>query len=73
MRSKLFKNLIVDFKIYWFILTLESSDPFKRITKSFCICIYIAQEFCSNSRMQPATQETEWSVASVCRPYLSIG
>ena len=34
-RSELFKNLIVDFKIDWFVLTLKYSDPYKRMFKSF--------------------------------------
>ena len=66
-RSKLFKNLIVEFKIDWFFLTLKYSDPYKRMLKSFSsgwfvrdeavVYIYIVQEFWSNSRIHPATQE----------------
>ena len=34
-RSELFKNLIVDFKIDWFVLSLKYSDLYKRMLKSF--------------------------------------
>ena len=34
-RSEDFKNLVVSFKIYVFVLKLQSSDPYKRIFKSF--------------------------------------
>ena len=34
-RSELFKNLIVEFKNDWFVLTLKYADPYKRIFKSF--------------------------------------
>ena len=33
--SELSKNLIVDFKIDWFVLTLKYSDPYKGMFKSF--------------------------------------
>ena len=34
-RSEVFKNLIVDFIIFLFALKLKSSDPYRRIFKSF--------------------------------------
>ena len=33
--QKFFKNLIVDFKIDWFVLTVKYSNPYKRMFKSF--------------------------------------
>ena len=35
MLPDLLKNLITDFKIDWFVLTLKYCDPYKRMFKNF--------------------------------------
>ena len=35
MLPDLLKNLITDFKIDWFVLTLKYRDPYKRMFKNF--------------------------------------
>ena len=64
-RSEVFKNLIVDFIIFLFVLKLKFSDPYKKIFKSFSRDKFfkvgfkanIIKKLCSKVRVKIATQE----------------
>ena len=43
-RSDIFRNLIVAFSISLFILQLKSSDPYKRIFKSFSLEYFLGMD-----------------------------
>ena len=63
-RSEVFKNLIVDFIIFLFVLKLRSSNLYRKILKRFSWNNFFKVEFkaqiknlCSEVRVKIATQE----------------
>ena len=80
-RSELFKNLVVDFKIDWFVLTLKYSDPYKTIFKNFSSgqsvrdesTVYMSSRSSVLILEYSLQRKRKWSVVSVSTPHLHIG
>ena len=80
-RSKLFKNLIVEFKIDWFVLALKHSNAYKRMFKSFSSALFVRNE--GTVYISPRSsvliveysleRKRKWSFVSVSRRHLHIG
>ena len=80
-RSELFKNLIVDFKIDWFVLTLKYSDPYKTIFKNVSSgqsvrdesTVYMSSRSSVLILEYSLQRKRKSSVVSVSTPHLHIG
>ena len=78
---EVFKNLIVDIIIFLYVLKLKSSEPYRRIFKSFLWDKFSKIGFKTQISLRSSAIRSElrlqrkryWSVVSRSRPWLHIG
>ena len=58
-RSEVFKNLIVDFIIFLFVLKLKFSDPYRRLFKSFTWDKFFKVEFKAQISLRSSVRRSE--------------